>query len=611
MNEKSDIAALEAENKRLRAEVEASREKLRGMDDTIKASLYLLEDVNEAKTQVERAEKSLADESGLTKHLLMIAEATAHTTSIDKLMEQTIHCTREITECDIVLSYLWDSAERVFKPSHEFGLPHNLTALFRTESLKEDSVEEMLLSGNSAVSASRAADFLDTRDVILSGKPLLLSDDAATRAIHSSFPWLRDANISAIGVIPLKGRREALGLLIGMFSKFVEIREGLRKVMEGISNQVSVALEEARLYRESIDKTIELSHKIETIQAMHEIDKSILSTLNRDEILQIAARMVAKVIACDRATVALVDRQRGGFVYSAGFGLGILPLGNLVLFNETSTTEVIETMRPQYERDLREQREILSFERKLLEDGFFSHIRVPLIVKEEAVGVLNVGSKRPSAFTTEDLSTLERLSSQISVALENSRLISNLEELFIGTVKSLSSTIDAKSKWTAGHSERVTTYALGIGKEMGLPENELKDLELAGLLHDIGKIGTYEAVLDKAGKLTPEEFEIVKKHPVRGAEVLEPIKQMKDIIPGVLHHHERYDGTGYPDGLKAEKIPLMARILAVADTFDAMKADRPYRTGRTMEFIIEEFKRCSGTQFDPKIIDAFLKLMGK
>ena len=175
--------------------------------------------------------------------------------------------------------------------------------------------------------------------------------------------------------------------------------------------------------------------------------------------------------------------------------------------------------------------------------------------------------------------------------------------------ESLSSAIDAKSPWTAGHSERVTKYALQIGKEMGLSEKELKDLELAGLLHDVGKIGTYESILDKPGKLTDEERAIMRQHPAKGAEILAPIKQWKDIIPGVKYHHEFYDGTGYPEGLKGEAIPLHARILTVADTVDAMGADRPYREGRAMDVIIAELKRCSGTQFDPKVAEAFLKFV--
>jgi putative nucleotidyltransferase with HDIG domain len=135
----------------------------------------------------------------------------------------------------------------------------------------------------------------------------------------------------------------------------------------------------------------------------------------------------------------------------------------------------------------------------------------------------------------------------------------------------------------------------------------LKDLELGGLLHDIGKLGTYETILDKPGKLTDEEFQLIKQHPAKGAEILSPIKQIRHIIPIVRHHHERYDGKGYPDGLKGEEIHIMGRIMCVADSVDAMGADRPYRKGRPMYEIIEELKKCSGTQFDPKVVEMFLK----
>jgi putative nucleotidyltransferase with HDIG domain len=207
----------------------------------------------------------------------------------------------------------------------------------------------------------------------------------------------------------------------------------------------------------------------------------------------------------------------------------------------------------------------------------------------------------------ENLSTLEKLASQISVALENSRLVTDLEELFMGTIRSLSSAIDTKSKWTAGHSERVTKYAMQIGREMGLRENELKNLELGGLLHDVGKIGTFETILDKQGKLTDDEIKLIRQHPAKGAEILSPIKQLKEIIPAVKYHQEFYDGSGYPEGLKGEAIPLFARIVGTADAIDAMSADRPYRKGKPMDAVVEELKRCSGIQFDPKVVECFLR----
>lgn len=194
-------------------------------------------------------------------------------------------------------------------------------------------------------------------------------------------------------------------------------------------------------------------------------------------------------------------------------------------------------------------------------------------------------------------------------AQENEGLYRNLEQLMVSTITSLAATIDAKSHWTRGHSERVTRYATAIGASLGLSEKELEDIRLCGLLHDIGKIGMHEAVLDKRGRLVEHEIDEVRMHPLRGAEILGSIQELQEVIPGILQHHERFDGTGYPDGLKGEDIHLYARILCVADAFDAMTADRPYRPSLGREFALSELRRGSGTQFDPVVVDAFLKVV--
>ncbi|MBI3391925.1 MAG: HD-GYP domain-containing protein [Nitrospirae bacterium] len=174
-------------------------------------------------------------------------------------------------------------------------------------------------------------------------------------------------------------------------------------------------------------------------------------------------------------------------------------------------------------------------------------------------------------------SALEKLAGQVSVALENTRLITDLADLFMSTITALSEAIDAKSPWTKGHSERVAGFAVAAAREMGRPEKEVHDLRIAGLLHDVGKIGTYDVLLDKPGRLTEEEYAAVREHTARGAKILSSIKQLAHVVPWVRGHHEYWNGKGYPDGLKGEEIPLQARILAVADTFDSMTAERPYR----------------------------------
>ncbi len=182
-----------------------------------------------------------------------------------------------------------------------------------------------------------------------------------------------------------------------------------------------------------------------------------------------------------------------------------------------------------------------------------------------------------------------------------------LKEIYQGLIVSFVNALDAKSPWTKGHSVRVTSYAIAIAKELGLKDLDIEPLNTAALLHDIGKIGTYDEVLDKPGKLTDEEFALVKLHPGKGADILSPIRQFQPILPIIRHHHERLDGKGYPDGLKDGEIPLYSRIIHVADSYDAMTADRPYRKAPGREFAISELKKYGGLQFDPDAAEAFIR----
>jgi putative nucleotidyltransferase with HDIG domain/PAS domain S-box-containing protein len=184
-----------------------------------------------------------------------------------------------------------------------------------------------------------------------------------------------------------------------------------------------------------------------------------------------------------------------------------------------------------------------------------------------------------------------------------------LKGLYDGLIHSFANAIDAKSKWTKGHSERVTHYAVAIAKEMGLLEKDIETLRIAALLHDVGKIGTYDVILDKPGRLNDEEWNLIRMHPVKGEEILRPIKQLQDILPIIRHHHERIDGKGYPDGLKGEEIPLLPRVIAVADSFDSMTSDRPYRPAPSREYAMSELKKYSGIQFDPQAVEAFLRIL--
>jgi len=554
-------------------------------------SVHILEDITAAKD----FEARLKEEISTTTDLLSIAEATASIKDIDKLMSSVVKSAARILKADICLGYVRSHGKEEFMPYYAEGLPAARLSLFRTRTMPET---EWFLS-----------DVINNKEILIAHAPFVDSGKTIVKRIYLPeffFSWL--PGMGSMLVIPLAGRAWVNGVLILFYKDTRYIPEKDEKVIKGVMHQVSTALEEARLYRESVDKAVELSHKIETVKVMREIDRNVLSTLNSDEVLETVVSLVRRLIPCDRATVAVADREQGVFIYKAGFGID-MPKGTLVEFSKTSAADLLSGGGVEFMPDLSTEEVLLQLEKRFLDNGFLSHIRVPIVAKGEVAAVLSIGSKKAGIFKRDDLATLENLANQIGIALENTRLFTDLQELFLNIVKVLSNTIDTKSRWTMGHSERVTNYAIAIGKEIGFDDKTLDDLRIAGLLHDIGKIGTYDVILDKPGRLDDEERKMVMKHPGRGAELLEPIKQFKDISRWVKYHHEWYDGRGYPEGLKGDEIPLQSRVLAVADTFDSMTAERPYRPTPGWDRALDELKKFSGTQFDPQVAEVFLRVI--
>lgn len=212
-------------------------------------------------------------------------------------------------------------------------------------------------------------------------------------------------------------------------------------------------------------------------------------------------------------------------------------------------------------------------------------------------------------FDPEELKiAVENGISKFSMATNNKLFYKELRELFYKTIRAISNALETKDSYTNGHSLRVTLYSMILAKELNLSDSFMEDIEIAGLLHDIGKVAMPKNILCKNGKLTDEEFLVMKAHPVRGEKIVLNIKKLQLISAWVKTHHEKWDGRGYPDGLKGTEIPLPGRIIALADTYDAMTSTRPYRTALSHEVAISEIKRCSGTQFDPELAALFVKL---
>lgn len=351
--------------------------------------------------------------------------------------------------------------------------------------------------------------------------------------------------------------------------------------------------------------------RMEEMGALLEVGRVVSSTLDLRELLTKIMSTATKVMRCETSTVYLVDEQTNELYFHIVSGdpnVGAklqeirLPMGTgLAGWCAQNNKPVIV---PDTEKDPR------FFKGADKKSGFVtrSMICVPMRLKDRVVGVLQVLNRTGDIpFNDHDLETLENVANQAVSAIENARLYENIQKVYLSTIEVLATAIDAKDPYTQGHSRRVTQYSVAIAEEMNLSPKEVENIRYAGLLHDVGKIGIKDSIIRKPGRLTDEEYAIIKKHPAIGAKILRPVDFLADKIPGVLHHHEYFDGRGYPDHLTGTTIPLAGRIICVADAFDAMTTNRPYRKGLTVKTAIGELQKFSGKQFDPECVEAFLK----
>jgi putative nucleotidyltransferase with HDIG domain len=233
-----------------------------------------------------------------------------------------------------------------------------------------------------------------------------------------------------------------------------------------------------------------------------------------------------------------------------------------------------------------------------------------VMMKEKLTAILAVGEKVSGQdFQSTDLEMVKALSESAGIAIENARLFKDLQDTYLATVRVLVSTIEAKDPYTHGHTERVAQYAVGIAKAMDFGSDEIQTIQLGAILHDIGKLHTSDSILHKPGALTDEEWRLVKAHPVRGAQMLQGVKFLEKATDLVRHHHERVDGKGYPDGLRGDEITIGAKIVNVADAFDAMTTERPYRAGLTIDQAVDQMQQKAGTQFAAEVVEVLVRAL--
>jgi len=358
-----------------------------------------------------------------------------------------------------------------------------------------------------------------------------------------------------------------------------------------------------------MNKLKRIEEKTERLGLLSQLGQILNSTLDHKEVRRRAMEAATQLMKAEVGSLLLIDKEKSQLCFEVALGDQEETIKKITLnIGEGIAGWVAQNGDPLIvnapEKDFR-------FFKGVDERTEFKTrniICVPVKVKERTIGVLEaINKKEGENFDEEDLSLFASLADQVAIALDNARLYQELEEMFFQTAESLADAIEKRDPYTGGHTRRVTMYSLATAKRLLLKPMEMKWLKISAVLHDIGKIGIDDHILRKPDRLNPEEYNAIKQHADMGAEIIDHIKQLKNIIPGVKYHHEQFDGTGYPEGLKGEKIPILAKIVSVADTYDAMTTDRPYRKGLSKELAIKELRRCSGTQFDKEVVEAFVK----
>lgn len=359
--------------------------------------------------------------------------------------------------------------------------------------------------------------------------------------------------------------------------------------------------------RERFDEQV--INSMPALQALHRADQVLRNIEDIQLLLENLLDLVMEVIPASRGYIFLINRKTGLPVPYVRRPIELLDSDIEVVISQEILKKTVKKKEAILSNDalLDERRSSL---KSIGSKKVCCAMCAPLITRRKVLGLIYVDSTRASnGFSGNELSLLSAMATKAGVTVENARLYDDLRGLFYNTVETLIRALQARDPYTSGHSTRVSRYCLLMADKLEFSTKTKHSVYLASMLHDIGKIGISDNVLQHPGKLTEDEWEIIREHPQLGASMIQMLGEMHPIVPLILHHHEAYDGSGYPAGIKGENIPLISRIIAVADTFDAMTSDRPYRERRSKYEAIAELKNCSGQKYDPEIVQVFLEVL--
>jgi len=433
--------------------------------------------------------------------------------------------------------------------------------------------------------------------VIESGQPVV-SDGRASIASAQPRLQARDGVTWAVVPIPCQRVRGALCVARRWSGGF---RNGCVRSLVALGQVAGVVLDSLRMFEEG-------NANFHEMRVLHQISLEITSKLDPGSVVKSLVERATELIGGFCGAVYLASDDSDDLTRVAGILSGEYPWGETIKICDWLASHVVSKgISTIISGDHLLEGAAVQWSKNRLAPAA---ICAPLRWQGEtrgAVLVLVEGGAGPSS--SDDLQLLRLMASQAAIAVQNSRLYSQANRLFVESIGALSDAIEIRDAYTAGHSQQIALYCLAIAEELGLSEKEQELLHFAALLHDIGKIGVSDAILRKPGMLSAQELVEMRRHCAIGARVAKRIEKLRTVVPIIYHHHERYDGAGYPDGLQGEAIPLLARVLAVADALGAMTSDRPYRRAFSMERALDEIRRASGSQFDPVVVEALFRAL--
>jgi PAS domain S-box-containing protein len=440
--------------------------------------------------------------------------------------------------------------------------------------------------------------------VIRNGKPYLTNDAASDQYIYLN----DDRPPQALAAAPLIAKNETIGALVVGSSQ--SLSETDLRLLTAISEIAASAIHRASLFEET-------QRRVQRLDALHTIDIAITSNFNLNATLKVLLEQVTSQLDVDAAAILLHEGQGQVLRYAAGRGFRTnrIQWGDVTL-EDNMAGVIVHQQRLKAVLDMRKNGHLPERIRKLSqEEGFQAYVGLPLTARSQVKGVLELYHRQPLDQDTDWWNFLDNLARQTAIAIDNATLFDDLQSsnqsltlAYDRTLEGWAKALELRDKETEGHSKRVTELTMRLAQAMGITSDEMVHVRRGTMLHDIGKMGLPDSILLKPGPLTPDEWEVMHQHPVYAYNLLSTIPYLEKALDIPYCHHEKWDGSGYPRGLKCEQIPLAARIFAVIDVFDALLSDRPYRPAWPQERVLAYLSEQSGAHFDPRVVEAFLQM---